>query len=465
MAPQADPGFGQHVCNELVQGLHRMGIFAPNAIQADAIPLALSGRDVMVIAQTGSGKTLTFLLPMLQRLSESQSAAPPPHDSGSGAVEPEAVIVAPTEDLATQIAAVAEELAAGLAEPPAVQCAARRTSRCSGGPAARLLVVTPESLSHHLRRGAILTHRLRHVSIDETDAVLCDPDGATRHADELLSVLEEAGTEFQLFMTMAHLSDANERELLRRFPHVQQVRHTGVLVPTLRECFHYFSGDRKDSKLLWALKEARSDPWLCDGTTMVFCQRPDDALRLRALLEDADPASCPEALHDDLEAEERAAVKLAFSSGTSRVLVATDVAARGLDFPLLRHVVLYDMPTNVSTFVHCAGRTARRGQSGLVTCLVQANHFGFTSHHALEPAVQLKFQRNDIEVPSPAAQHSGKKAPGARKERRIDPADGQRYSLAELRRFYSKLQYTEQEIMEYWDTACYVVLVKPPRSR
>ncbi|CAJ1432465.1 unnamed protein product [Effrenium voratum] len=340
--------FEQLVHPGLAAGLRELKIVAPNSIQQNAIPLGLSGRDVLVCAQTGSGKTLTFLLPILQRLDSSDQ---------------QAAVLAPTEQLAHQVASVARHLAKYLKRPIDV---------AEDGPGERKLFVgTPDKLAR-----AELGH-LTILAIDEADLLLCAGGlEAQRLAiEEVLQTLEPraATGALQLYLAMAHLTEQREEELLKRFPHVQQVGHVGVMVPTLRQCFHYFRGD-KDAKLLFVLSEFEADDILPpEGATMIFCACSGACERLKALLEVEKPAYQTLTLHEESPLETRGAVAQCFREGNSRVLLTTDMAARGLDFPRLRHVVLFDPPQDATAFVHSAGRTARRGQEGLVTCLVEAS--------------------------------------------------------------------------------------------
>ncbi|CAE8690369.1 unnamed protein product, partial [Polarella glacialis] len=275
---------------------------------------------------------------------------------------------------------------------------------CSAEPEAspksrpRLVIATPEWVQLRRHSASLCIEKLRFVAVDEADAVLCrgmGDEGKPRQADDMVREFELRKTPPQIFLTMAHLSDAREKELVLRFPHAQRVGHVGVLVPTLRQCFHYFRGD-KDAKLLWILETAKEDEDLCDGSTLVFCATAETAERVRSVLAEAAPSHKPKALHEATSLEQRAEAVQGFLSGETKLLVSTDSAARGLDFPRLQHVVMYDVPPDVTAFVHCAGRTARRGSSGLVTCLVEAHEvekyeFDFKSHHALSPAVQLNF--------------------------------------------------------------------------
>eukprot|EP00438_Fugacium_kawagutii_P002292 Skav226051 [mRNA] locus=scaffold211:171072:171731:+ [translate_table: standard] len=196
---------------------------------------------------------------------------------------------------------------------------------------------------------------------------------------------------------MAHLTDEREEELVARFPGIQQVGHTGVLVPTLRQCFHYFKGDEnaKAAKLLWILAEAEKEE-LEDtkGATLVFSASPANVEHLQAFLAGKRPDIKVLSLHE--ESTNTQNVSELFRRGAAEILVATDMSVRGLDFPLVRHVILYDLPVDATAFVHCAGRTARSGNTGLVTCIVEAGdarqgHFDGKTIHSLTDGPQLSF--------------------------------------------------------------------------
>jgi ATP-dependent RNA helicase DeaD len=391
------PNFRDWVGEEFAIGLREMDVFAPNDIQNDAIPLGLSGNDVMVAAQTGSGKTLMFLLPILYRLSRK---APLPESSPKACdCSPEALIIVPSDELALQVMSVARKLVAALPDSFVIECIVESSGKTTGyGSGVRLVISTPQALVCCIRQGAFGRERLSMVAVDEADAVLCTSSEMVRDANEILHDIEERKDPVQFFLTMSHLSDEREAELVKRFPHVQRVSQTGVLVPTLRQCYHYFRGD-KEAKLVFVLNSA--DSWLRAGTTLVFCASSQEAARLFTFLQTSALDWKPVALHDDMQLQERTASVQAFRDGDARLLVATDAVMRGLDFPDLRHVIMYDMPSDITAFVHSAGRTARRGQSGLVTCMVQThegqvNHFDYKDHHGLADAPALSFPSEEL---------------------------------------------------------------------
>ena len=174
---------------------------------------------------------------------------------------------------------------------------------------------------------------------------------------------------------------------------------TGVMVPTLRQCFKYFSGEKVD-KLMDVLRGVEDDDWLRQGSTILFCTSVASAEDLSRRIE-IELGMHVTLLHDNLESSSRNAVLtgLRGSGGCAReFIVCTGIAARGLDVPNVRHVILFDVPTDVSGFIHQAGRTARRGQQGLITCLVKtgsADYARYSHLHALKDASRLHFAAAD----------------------------------------------------------------------
>jgi len=364
-----------------------LNVMAPNSIQAEALSLALGGKNVAVLAQTGSGKTLTFLLPILQSVLNREGATFQPDDTSS---KPTAVVLAPTEMLAEQHKYVAEQLLPNL----------------SG----LVLFSTPSRFLEDLANNKVSLERLETVAIDEVDAVLYgDKDSSlTPLAASLLGVISK---ETQFILTTAYLTAAQEASLLQRdFVGAAFVKEqvpggrSGVLVPTLRQCFKYFSGDKED-KLMNVIRGVEQDDWLSQGCTIVFCGSVSSAEQISSRIE-ADFGTSVNLLHDDLTAVSRNAVLAGLrvkqdpdDSNSVRIfLICTDIAARGLDVPNVRHVILFDVPTDISGFIHQAGRTARRGQQGLITCLVKtgsADYARYSHLHALKDASKLRFAASE----------------------------------------------------------------------
>lgn len=396
--------FGELFDDGIVEILRNMEIYGPNEVQGQALKLAVEGRDILVVAQTGSGKTLTFLLPILRLLSQGASCEQserPALDAlqaerqqaqqSRSRSSPEFLVVVPSRELVVQHTAVAERLAEALPDPLAF--------------ASHVVIATAETVLAEQRAGLLSLEHVRAVAMDEADALLCAPQAweqaLSAQGLDLLGVLQRRES-CQLLLACAHLSEAHEKVIEEHLPGLAQVRQAApsggsrqaALVPTLRQRFHYFNAvfTPKDSKFLSVLRAAAEDEFLRGGTTVVFCDSVAHAEHVHALLQQ-EGFSRPALLHAEIDDEEHRAAILAFRSAEARVLVATDVAARGLDFPLVRHVVMYDLGSEVLAFVHCVGRTARRGQAGVVDCLVPsgADAGQFRVLHALQAAEPLSF--------------------------------------------------------------------------
>ena len=399
--------FHRLVRSELATTLReRLHVHSPNEIQSEAINVALNGESMLCVAQTGSGKTLVSLLPILEKL-----ASLPPNIAKSNSTD--ALLLAPSDILGAQHAAIATELANSLLpHPPTVwhlsnSSASPHSSNSSGR---TLIVSTADEVQRRIHSGNLCTRNLGIVAIDEADAILCGPSPyePTIHKEglALLNALEQSSSmDLQYLLTTAVLTDAHERALLERFNRHKQLafvrqRSTGgakagSLVPSLKQRFHYVQSHKKDTQLIKILSKAADDEWLSKGAVLVFCREVADANRLAALIATELPNSwrSPLALHDELSDSDRDAALNALRSQTCQLLVCTGVAIRGLDLHELRHVVLYDVPTDVPGYVHAAGRTARRGRDGFVTCLVEshAQASQFRQLHALQQAPRLTF--------------------------------------------------------------------------
>ena len=438
---------------ELVRALAQLDIVEPNEIQAEALPIALGGEDLMVCARTGMGKTLIFLLPMLHRLKLEKH---PPQG-------PEALVLVPTDELAVQVAAVAEKLTAEL---PEIGIACMSADDCFSAVAtSRLLVGTPRRVLPLVADGRVDPEAIRMVAVDEADALYTgelgeqteeeinlelytttgeesssldhalkehaanfsreeeinfgawsatgtagqqseeEEEGSEKvyaknvsvPADAVLSLLPSSLPSAeppaasihrrQTILTMATVGAVHDARLRRHFPRAVRVSHAGVMPPSLRQRFHLISMEQqggKPAQLLKVLKEAAEDDELSGGQAMVFCTEASLAAEVHTFLNQHAAERGNEGkgecvaerallLSEATPAAERASTVAAIARGEARLLVCTDVASRGLDFPRMRHVIMYDLPRDVAAFIHRAGRTARQGTAGMMSCLVQAH--------------------------------------------------------------------------------------------
>ena len=334
----------------LVKTLTAGGITAPFPIQADTLPDSLSGRDVLGRGKTGSGKTLAFAIPLVARLSAGSSA---------GAGRPRGLILAPTRELATQITAVVQPMAQALGltvttifggVPQGRQASALRAG-------VDIVVACPGRLEDLMRQRLVRLDRVEISILDEADhmADLGFLPGVTR----ILTATPEGGQRLLFSATL----DNGVDKLVKRFLN-QPVMHSvdEATSPVAAMTHHIYEVSGADSKkgVVFALASGR-------GRRILFMRTKHQARKLAKQLTDAGIPSVD--LHGNLSQGARDRNLLAFSSGKARVLVATDVAARGVHVDDVELVVHVDPPAEHKAYLHRSGRTARAGSAGDVVTL------------------------------------------------------------------------------------------------
>jgi superfamily II DNA/RNA helicase len=329
-----------------VVALAARGIAAPFPIQALAIPDALAGRDVCGKAKTGSGKTLAFGLPILQRLPRSKPGSPT------------GLVLAPTRELANQIC---DELAA-----PAAAVRRRVLAIYGGAPIDKqiarlsdgidLAVATPGRMIDLIDRGAVSLRAVRHVVVDEADRMA--DMGFLPQVEWILRNVESG---HQTLLFSATLDGAVD-SLIRRYQSKPSMHAVAPREITVAEMVHRFVGVHKLDKVKVAAAIAATA-----RRTLVFTRTKMAADRLARDLRREGVKAAP--IHGDLRQAAREKSLRHFIEGDLPVLVATDVAARGIHVDDVDIVVQYDPPSDHKTYVHRAGRTARAGESGVVVTL------------------------------------------------------------------------------------------------
>jgi len=331
----------------LVDALERAGITAPFAIQALTIPDAVAGRDVCGKAKTGSGKTLAFGLPLLAIA------------GGAEANHPHAVVLVPTRELALQVSEVLAPLgeAVGCRVVAVYGGASMERQRASLASGADVLVATPGRLIDFIDNDAVRLDAVRSVVLDEAD----------RMADmgflpQVEWLLRRITASHQTLLFSATLDGAVDHVVRRhlRDPVFHEVVSTTV---TVDEMAHRFVLVHQLDKVKVAAAITRNVT-----RTLVFVRTKRGADRLVEQLEKEGVRAA--AIHGDLRQAMREKSLAAFTAGKLPVLVATDVAARGIHVDDIDVVVHYDPPEDAKTYLHRSGRTARAGESGLVVTLV-----------------------------------------------------------------------------------------------
>lgn len=331
---------------QLVARIKEIGLETPTPIQTRAIPVAMEGRDVMGLAQTGTGKTAAFGLPLIAQI------------SGLGRPDPKAVralVLAPTRELANQIAdtlrtyVTGTPLKVGLVVGGAsINAQAQRLQRGTD-----ILVATPGRLIDLLQRKAVSLAQAKFLVLDEADQML---DMGFIHALRQIVPHLPSPRQTMLFSaTMPKLMSELASNFLTH-PERIQVSPPGKAADKIDQSVHFIAKAEKP-KLLIELLDAHRDE-----LALVFARTKHGAERLMKSLANAGFAAG--SIHGNKSQGQRDRALKAFRSGELRVLVATDVAARGLDIPEVRHVYNFDLPNVPDNYVHRIGRTARAGREG-----------------------------------------------------------------------------------------------------
>ena len=337
-----------HLDSDLNRALTELGFEEATPVQEQVIPLMLAGRDVIAQAQTGTGKTAAFGLPILQRLD-------------TGANFPQALILTPTRELAVQVAEAVHRmgkykgvssLAVYGGQPIERQLRALRAG-------VQIVIGTPGRIMDHIRRGTLALDRVSVVILDEADEML-----DMGFIEDIEFILEHVPSERQtgLFSATIPTRIANLARKYMRDPERVTIEKEKVTVPQVRQVYYDVSGREKLDAL------ARILDYETPASTIVFCARKSDVDSLGESLQGRGYSA--ETLHGDLNQTQRDRVMNRFRSGQVEILVATDVAARGLDIPEVSHVINYDIPWDPESYVHRIGRTGRAGREGDAITLV-----------------------------------------------------------------------------------------------
>jgi len=338
---------------ERLAAIEALGWEEPTPIQWKAIPIALEGKDIVGVAQTGTGKTGAFMIPILERL-----------EAGAGL---QALVLCPTRELAQQVCDDTEALARGTS----IRVRAIYGG-VSYGPQTRalregfeIIVATPGRFIDHLERGNADLSNLRVLVLDEADRML---DMGFRPQIEAVRRRIRRKPQTMLFSaTMPHGVHALALDLTKD-PVWLEAAPSGTTAEGIEEVVYSVKPERKPDLLVHLLGEEGWDQ------VLVFCRTKVAADTLRAHLEHSGiPA---EALHSDRDMKHRTRALERFASGRVRVLVATDIAQRGLDVEGITHVVNYDVPLDPEDYVHRIGRTARAGAAGTAVTFVSAMDLG-----------------------------------------------------------------------------------------
>ena len=334
------------VCARIVRALAERDITTPFPIQAQVLRDALAGRDVLAKAPTGSGKTLAFAIPIVERIE-------------AGDRRPAAVVLVPTRELASQVGSELEAVAPNGIAVATVYGGVPLHAQAKRARNAHVLVATPGRLNDLLERKAVSLDSVKILVLDEADRML--DMGFKPQVDRIVRRMPQARQTMFFSATL----DASVGELARAYTSNPARFEAAPLAAAAQgEVEHRFlavSADDKISTLAGLLGEDR-------GLALVFVRTRRGADRLVKRLAAHEIHAV--ALHGDLSQGQRERALARFESGRATTLVATDVAARGLDLVDITHVINFDPPAEHSGYVHRVGRTGRAGRSGVGVTLV-----------------------------------------------------------------------------------------------
>lgn len=339
-----DLGISRH----LLEAVRAAGYDEPTLIQEKVIPYMLQGRDILASAQTGSGKTAAFLLPLLDMLERRRGRKRMPR----------ALILEPTRELAMQVQEVMEQLGRfhDLEAVVLIGGESLSAQREALESAPDILIATPGRLLDHFERGAIIMSDTRFLVVDEADRML--DMGFLPDVQRIITFLPQQRQTLLFSATFPK----DIQKLSEQFMKDVKKIETAPTSSASQDVKHYLSmvGERDKQKSMVTLLRSLKDEI---ESGIVFCNRKRDIADLVKILQEQLNMKIA-ALHGDMPQQMRIKTLDEFREGTLRLLVASDVVARGIDIQGIGHIFLYDIPTNAEDYIHRSGRTGRAGRHG-----------------------------------------------------------------------------------------------------
>lgn len=361
------------VGEQLAAQLKLNGIIEPTPVQKAAIPKLLQGADMIAKAQTGTGKTLAFTLPILMKLNPQKDQV-------------QALILTPTRELAIQITSELKKLA-GVMQATVLACyggqdVTAQIKKLQNSP--HIVVATPGRLLDHLRRESINIGKISTLVLDEADQML-----HMGFLPEVESIIMQTPKARQTMLFSATMPDAI-RQLAAQYmnkPQQVDIQTEQVTLKNIKQRVVETSDRNKQAALIEMLRT--QNPFLA----VIFCRTKLRASKLTEALQEA--GFNADELHGDLTQAKREQVMRKFRDMKLQILVATDVAARGLDVEGVSHVYNYDIPLDAESYIHRIGRTGRAGQSGYAITLVAARDL--QKLEAIERGIKQPIARRPLE--------------------------------------------------------------------
>ncbi|SIT76414.1 DEAD/DEAH box helicase [Pontibaca methylaminivorans] len=379
---------------KVLKAIEEAGYESPTPIQAGAIPPALEGRDVLGIAQTGTGKTASFTLPMITLLARGRARARMPRS----------LVLCPTRELAAQVAENFDTYTkyTNLSKALLIGGVSFSEQDRLIDKGVDVLIATPGRLLDHFERGKLILSDVKVMVVDEADRML--DMGFIPDIEKIFGLTNPLTRQTLFFsatmapeierITNTFLSNPFRIEVARQATTAENIRQGVVMFKPSRK-------DREGSEKRRLLRELIAAEGDACSNAIIFCNRKSDVdIVARSMKKYGLDAA---AIHGDLDQSHRTRTLDAFRAGQLRFLVASDVAARGLDVPAVSHVFNYDVPGHAEDYVHRIGRTGRAGRDGVAIMICASRDEKNLA--AIESLVQKEIPRidNPLRSPEPAA--------------------------------------------------------------
>jgi Superfamily II DNA and RNA helicases len=358
--------------DNLINTLKNTGITNPTPIQQQSIPLINEGKDIIAEAATGTGKTLAFLLPLFNKIN-------------SNSKETQALILTPTRELAIQITAEANKLK----ESNNINILATYGGQDIGSQLKKLnnnvhlIIATPGRLLDHLERKTIDLSKLKTFVLDEADQMLF-----MGFKNEVEKIMKEMPKKYQMLCFSATMDSAVKKLAYRYMndPSIVSVKKEEVTLSAIKQDVVETNDRNKRDALCKVLDE--DNPFMA----IIFCRTKRRVDELEAVLHTR-KYNCVK-LHSDIPQNKRERIMKSFRNADIQYLIATDVAARGLDISGITHIYNYDIPENVETYIHRIGRTGRAGESGYTCMFIDPKNM--KALESIETTIGFKIPRRNV---------------------------------------------------------------------
>lgn len=354
------------------ENLKKMGIKVPMPVQQQAIPSLLKGRDVLARAQTGTGKTLAFLIPLAQKI-----------DPAKGYVQ--ALVITPTRELAQQVNEVMKQVLEGLDIKTLAVIGGRdfETQKTKLAGKAQVLIGTPGRLLDHIRKGNTDLGGVQFLVLDEVDEML-----AQGFMDDALQLISMTNPDHQTMLCSATVSEEINKlgRSLTTNCHIIDIDPEEAVVKTIRQICVKTTEENRPKTLMHLIN--RLNPYLM----IIFCISKERAKEVEELLGGKDFNTA--LLTGDMTPTKRKTVMKQFRDAKIQILVASDIAARGLDVEGVTHVINYDVPHDANWYVHRVGRTGRAGKDGVAITLYTAEELNWL--HNIESKLGITLEKQAV---------------------------------------------------------------------